>query len=293
MSYDYSKKMGRFARLFLLFLLGGSAAAQERHFDSAGVRIRYVDEGRGAPVVLIHGFTGTIERSWVNTGILPDLARDYRVVALDLRGHGASDKPHEPPAYDDIGLDVIRLLDHLGIERAHVVGYSLGGIIALKLLTTHPQRFSSAVLGGAAHRRSRGERADQAADAAAAEIESGIYRALIVSTAPSDEPLPGEDAIRARSREIAASNDVRAHAALMRARRALLVSDAELAAVQVPALAIVGAADPALPRVKAMQAAWPRLEVQVVAGATHPTVHERGLPRRPEFLAAIRRWIAK
>jgi len=276
----------------LACLLAAAAAAQDRFFDSGGVRIRYVDQGAGAPLVLVHGFTGTIERSWVNTGVLPDLARDYRVIAFDLRGHGRSDKPHEPHAYDDVALDAIRLLDHLRIKKAHIVGYSLGGIITIKLLTTHPERFSSAVLGGAAYRRSRSEEADQQADAAAREIEDGIYRALIVSTAPTDEPPPSEEAIRARSREIAASADVHAHAALMRARRALLVSDAEVAKVRVPTLAVVGAADPALPRVEAMKKRWPGLEVEVVPGAAHPTVHERGLPRRPEFLAAIRRHIA-
>jgi pimeloyl-ACP methyl ester carboxylesterase len=274
------------------FLWIGAALAQDRFLDAGGARIRHVDAGKGPPVVLIHGFTGDIERAWVNTGILPDLARDHRVLALDLRGHGRSDKPHDPRAYDDVALDVIRLLDHLRIQKAHVVGYSLGGIIAIKLLTTHPDRFLSAVLGGAAYRRSRSAESDQATELAAREIEAGIYRALIVSTAPTDEPAPTEEAIRARSREIAASADVRAHAALMRARRALLVSDAEIGAVRVPTLALVGAADPALPRVAAMPKRWPGLQVEVVPGAAHPTVHERGLPRRPEFLAAIRRHIA-
>jgi pimeloyl-ACP methyl ester carboxylesterase len=279
--------------LVLWIALAGPAAAQDRFFDSGGARIRYVDVGAGAPVVLIHGFTGDVERSWTNTGVLDDLKRDYRVIAFDLRGHGHSDKPHDPRAYDEIGLDVIRLLDHLRIEKAHVAGYSLGGIIALKLLTTHPQRFLSAVVGGAAYRRARGNDADQATEAAAREVEGGVYRALIVSTAPTDEPPPTEEAIRARSREIAASSDVRAHAALMRARRALLVSDAEIAAVKVPTLAVVGALDPALPRVQAMRKRWPLLEVEVVPGAAHPTVHERGVPRHPAFLAAIRRRIAQ
>ncbi len=276
----------------LLCTLAAAAAAQDRFFDSGGVRIRYVERGAGAPVVLVHGFTGSIERSWIGTGVLPDLARDYRVIALDLRGHGRSGKPHDPRAYDEIGLDVVRLMDHLGIERAHAVGYSLGGIILAKLLTTHPQRWLSAVLGGAAYRRARGEQAERATDDAAREVEAGVYRALIVSTAPTDEPPPDEDTIRRRSREISQENDLLAHAALMRARRALLVSDAEIAAVRVPSLAVVGAADPALPRVHAMQRRWPGLEVRVVAGAAHPTVHERGLPRHPEFLAAIRRRIA-
>ena len=279
-------------RLLAVFLFLGPAAAQDRYFDAGGVRIRYVDMGSGPAVVLVHGFTGDIERSWINTGVLANLSTDHRVLAFDLRGHGHSGKPHDPRAYDEIGLDVIRLLDHTGVKRAHVVGYSLGGIIIAKLLTTHPERFTSALIGGAAYRRSRSARADQENEAAAREVEAGIYRALIVSTAATDEPRPGEEAIHARSREIAGSNDVHAHAALMRARRALLVSDAEIAAVRVPTLALVGGADPALLRVQAMREFWPDLHVQVVPGATHPTVHERGLPRRPEFAQAIRRWIA-
>jgi len=278
----------------LLCLLAPLAAAQDRSFDSAGVRIRYVDYGSGAAVLLIHGFTADLERSWVETGILPDLARDHRVIAFDLRGHGGSDKPHEPRAYDEVALDAIRLLDHLAIDKAHVVGYSLGGIIAAKLLTTYPQRFASALLAGAAYRRSRSERSDREADAAAREIEAGVYRALLVSTAPTDEPSLKEADIRARSAEIAGRNDQRALAALMRARRALVVSDAEIATVRVPSLAVVGAADPALPRVKAMQGVWAGLEVVVLPGATHPTVHPRSLPRHhAAFREAIRGHIAR
>jgi pimeloyl-ACP methyl ester carboxylesterase len=257
------------------------------------VRIRYVERGAGAPVVLIHGFTGDIERAWVQTGIMENLARDHRVVALDLRGHGRSEKPREARAYDELGPDVIRLMDHLGIERAHAVGYSLGGIILAKLLTTPPERFRSAVLGGAAYRRSQSREADVATEAAAREIEAGIYRALVISTWPTDEPAPDEDAIRRRSKEISRESDLLAHAALMRARRALLVTDAEIGAVRVPSLAVVGAADPALPRVRAMQKRWPGLEIEVVADATHPTVHARGLPRSPGFAAAIREHIAR
>jgi pimeloyl-ACP methyl ester carboxylesterase len=279
--------------LFLVLLCTGTALAQDRFFESAGARIRYLDRGAGAPVVLVHGFTADIERAWIDTGVLPALAREYRAVALDLRGHGKSDKPHEASAYDHIATDVIALLDHLGIEQAHLVGYSLGGIIAAKLLTTHPQRFRSAVLGAAAHRRSRSERSDREADAAAREIEAGVYRALVVSTAPTDEPPPTEQFVRSRSDAILAFNDRFAHAALMRSRRALLVTDEEVSRIKVPTLAVVGAADPALPRIQAMQAVWPGLELEIVPGAAHPTAHPRGLPRRPEFLAAIRRHIAR
>ena len=282
----------RLLLLALLSVLTCSAAAQDRFFDAGGVRIRYVERGAGAPVVLVHGFTANIERAWIETGIVENLERDYRVIALDLRGHGKSGKPHATAAYDELALDVIRLMDHLGVSRAHAVGYSLGGIILAKLLTTHPERFASAVLGGAAYRRSQTAAADRAADAAASEIEAGIYRALVVSTAPTDEPPPDEAIILARSREISQGSDLRAHAALMRARRALVVTDAEIARLRVPSLAVVGEVDPALPRVHAMRKRWPGLEVEVVPEATHPTVHARGLPRNPQFAAAIRRHIA-
>jgi len=291
--------MGLLVRILLTALiLCASAAALpadlpvDRYYESNGVRIRYLERGAGAPVLLVHGFTGIIERSWIETGVLPDLARDHRVIAFDLRGHGKSDKPREPRAYEEIGRDVIRLLDHLGLARAHLVGYSLGGIIVAKLLTTHPERFISATLGGASHRRGRGARSDLAAEAAAVEMETGLaYRTLILSTAPTDQPPMSDEAVRLRSQAIVARNDPLAHAALMRARRALLVTDAEMAAVRVPALAIVGNADSTLARVKALHAAWPALKVMVVEGAVHPTNHQRGLPSRPEFVAAIREFI--
>src|SRR5262245_44062744 len=138
--------MALLLHLVAALLWVNAALAQDRFLDAGGVRIRYVERGVGAPVVLVHGFTGDIERSWIETGVLPDLARDHRVIALDLRGHGKSDKPYDPRAYERIALDVIDLLDHLQIEKVHLVGYSLGGIIAMKLLTTHPGRFYGAVL---------------------------------------------------------------------------------------------------------------------------------------------------
>ena len=87
-----------FLLLALLWVLPGPVPAQDRFFDSGGVRIRYVDRGAGPPVVLVHGFTGTVERSWIGTGVLPELARDHRSVgekAADLR-HRARQLPHQP-----------------------------------------------------------------------------------------------------------------------------------------------------------------------------------------------------
>src|SRR5436190_17147545 len=99
-------------------------AFQSNFLDSNGVRIRYVDQGQGPPVVLIHGYTGNLERHWINPGVFTELARDHRVIALDCRGHGKSDKPHSPGSYGvEMGKDIVKLLDHLKISRAHIVGF--------------------------------------------------------------------------------------------------------------------------------------------------------------------------
>ncbi len=124
---------------------------EDRYFDSAGVRIRYIDVGPrdGEPVVLIHGGFTNVEEQWIESGVIAALDDTYRVVALDLRGHGKSGKPHDPLQYGNMIVDdIIRLLDHLRIEEAHIVGYSLGGRITFKLVADHPKRVISAMPNG-------------------------------------------------------------------------------------------------------------------------------------------------
>ncbi len=106
-------------------------------FDSDGVRIAYIDfapaSGAGDPVLLVHGFASNHAVNWVNTMWVKTLTRaGYRVIALDNRGHGQSEKLYEPAAYTPAVMaeDARRLLDHLGIERADVMGYSMGARIA-------------------------------------------------------------------------------------------------------------------------------------------------------------------
>jgi len=277
--------------LLLVGLLPAVVSAQDKFFASNGVRIRYVDQGTGEPVVLVHGYTNDIENNWIATGVLSNLVKDHRVIALDLRGHGKSDKPHDTRAYAELGQDVVRLLDHLNIARAHIVGYSLGGIITAKLLTTNPDRFITVTLVAASGRRSWTPQDERSAEATAADLESGVpYRSLILVTAPTDRPPPTEEAIRESSQRIVGKNDPLAHAALTRARRDLVVTDSQMAAVRVPALAIVGTADPAAEGVKTLKAVWPTLQVVTVDGATH--WGDRGILTRPEFLASLRQFIA-
>src|SRR5229473_7621784 len=120
-------------------------------FKNGDVEIAYLDEGEGEPVVLVHGFASTKEVNWVATGWVSTLNKaGRRVIALDNRGHGASSKLYEPAAYHSATMaeDVRALLDHLGLARADVMGYSMGARIAAFLALAHPARLRKAVFGG-------------------------------------------------------------------------------------------------------------------------------------------------
>jgi pimeloyl-ACP methyl ester carboxylesterase len=118
-------------------------------FNSNGVKISYFVQGKGEPVVLIHGWLSTAGINWALPGTSSLLAKDYQVIALDIRGHGLSDKPAKEEAYGpELVEDIVRLLDYLKIKKAHIVGYSMGGIIAGNFLVKHPDRVLSGTLGG-------------------------------------------------------------------------------------------------------------------------------------------------
>ena len=131
----------------LLALTPVTALAAEDSFDSAGVPIHYTDMGGdGDPVVIVHSFTSTSDM-WTKAGFEP--SDDFRFIALDVRGHGDSGKPGDPAAYGtEMVEDVVRLMDHLEIDDAHVAGYSMGAEIALKLATEYPDRVRSLVAAG-------------------------------------------------------------------------------------------------------------------------------------------------
>jgi pimeloyl-ACP methyl ester carboxylesterase len=123
-----------------------------RHFESKGFRIAYDDLGQGEPILLLHGFAADRRLNWRTTGWYDLLTgAGYRVIAADARGHGQSEKPTDPAAYRPEGIagDTIRLMNHLKIRKAHVLGYSMGGRNAAWLLHRHPGRFLSGVIGGA------------------------------------------------------------------------------------------------------------------------------------------------
>ena len=120
-------------------------------FQHDGIETAFLDEGEGEPIVLVHGFASTKEVNWVNTAWVTTLTRaGRRVIALDNRGHGQSSKFYDPADYHTAKMadDVAALLDHLKIERADVMGYSMGARITAYLALNHPPRVRSAIFGG-------------------------------------------------------------------------------------------------------------------------------------------------
>lgn len=141
-------------KLFIILALVGLsslAQAQEPKSDnfqtSDNVRIHYLTLGEtGSWVVLIHGYTDSARRMYFSTGIAQELAKNHRVVAIDNRNHGESEEVQKNGT--GLATDTVELMAHLGIEKAHIHGYSMGGSITGTLLETNPELFITASFGG-------------------------------------------------------------------------------------------------------------------------------------------------
>jgi pimeloyl-ACP methyl ester carboxylesterase len=120
-------------------------------FNSNGVHIAFTDEGEGDPILLIHGFASSVKDNWSDPSWVGFLTQNrFRVVAIDNRGHGESEKLYDPTAYTAplMAEDARGLLDHLGIARADVMGYSMGARITAFLALKHADRVRSAIFAG-------------------------------------------------------------------------------------------------------------------------------------------------
>ena len=120
-------------------------------YQSDGLTLAYESFGAGRPVLCIHGFASSGKVNWIDTGWVETLVgAGYRAIVLDNRGHGASAKPHDPERYypTDMARDAVALLDHLGIERSAILGYSMGARISAFLAYEHPERLACAIFGG-------------------------------------------------------------------------------------------------------------------------------------------------
>ena len=200
-------------------------------FRNGEVEIAYLDEGEGAPIVLVHGFASTKETNWVLPGWVTTLTRaGRRAIALDNRGHGSSSKLYDPSAYHSATMaeDVRALLDHLTIERADVMGYSMGARITAFLAVKHPARVGSAIFGGLGIRLVDG-----------VGLPESIAEAL---EAPSLADVQNPTGHLFRSFAEQTKSDLRALAACIRGSRQTM-SRAEVAAIKLPVLVAVGTKD--------------------------------------------------
>ncbi|GMV93740.1 MAG: alpha/beta hydrolase [Candidatus Hydrogenedentota bacterium] len=256
-----------------------------QYFDSKGVRIHFTDEGAGEPVILIHGFAANADLNWRVPGITQGLAEDYRVIALDNRGHGLSDKPHDVDAYGMMMVDdVIRLMDHLKIEKAHIVGYSMGGFIALKFLTTYPERAICAAPCGAGWELPV-DSGDFSDTLAGSLEENGDFSPLFTMLDPEGQGL-GPVATWLSNRKLNAENDVLALAAAIRSLDAIAVPEEALRANTVPTLTVVGTDDPLRAGVDRMTGVMSNHQVIHIEGANHLTA------LGPELLRHVKDFIA-
>jgi pimeloyl-ACP methyl ester carboxylesterase len=275
--------------LLLSFCAGIHAADQPRDFDSAGVKIRYVEKGTGEPVVLVHGFAANYQLNWGVPGIIDALSRDYRVIALDIRGHGGSGKPHHDAKYgEEMMDDVVRLLDHLKIEKAHIVGYSMGAFIANKLAIKHPDRVVSVVLGGGGWMRPNDARLRILGELADSLDRGEGITPLIIALTPSGLPRPRPEDVQLSNRLLMVGNDQKALAAVARTMTRLSVDESQVKSNRVPTLAIIGTLDPLEAGVDELREVMPSLKVVPIDGADHMTtfVSPMFVKSLKDFLAA-------
>jgi pimeloyl-ACP methyl ester carboxylesterase len=242
--------------------------------DNRGVRIHYEVEGEGFPLVIQHGYSDRSE-TWHELGYVNALKDAHRVILVDARGHGASDKPHVTSAYSKEmqAADIVTVLDDLKIERADYWGYSMGGRIGFALAQYSPDRLRSFILGGAAgDGRSRiGDGFRKALKAGGAAAIPGLWGAELPET------------LRARL----LTNDVEA----LEACRVDSLGYADvLPRMTMPCLVYAGSADPIYPVVEATVAEMPNVSVFTLSGLGHAEALLRSelvLPKAMDFLRSV------
>ena len=204
-------------------------------FDSGGLTLAYDDigvPGEGRPMILVHGFTSNRKENWQRLGWYGAFERRrIRALALDCRGHGESAKPHDPAAYgrENMAGDILALMDHCGIERAHLLGFSMGSRLVLAAALRAPTRFSTLTIGGVGEKLF--ERHEFVGNPMAEAMETADPQSITEPMLRSFRQFADEQ-----------GEDRLALAALTRAKDDPFTRD-ELAKLNVPVLVVAGARD--------------------------------------------------
>jgi pimeloyl-ACP methyl ester carboxylesterase len=239
-------------------------SAESHTFDSAGVALHYIMGGSGETVVLLHGFSGSAEGLYVTPGTFDALVdAGYRVVALDQRGHGQSEKPHDAESYGmHMVEDVRRLIDHLGAEKVHLAGYSMGAKVSNTFRSLYADRLLTITLGGYGWPW-------QSPAMTLAEAQQQIAKRTV---------LPG--------------NDLLSLAAVNVGMNELTPSEESLRSNKVPAFAIIGDKDEVVSKenLDTFVATMAKLELVVMPG-TH--AGPDGAPYKPQYAVELIRFLGQ
>lgn len=226
-------------------------------FQSDGVEIAFLDKGNGPPILLVHGFASNVATNWVSTGWVTTLTNaGRRVIAIDNRGHGHSEKLYDPAQYGTptMAEDCRRLLDHLQIERADVMGYSMGARVCAVLALRHPERVRSAIFGGLGVNMVRGM--------------AGTGPIAHALEAPSIDDVVNPTARTFRAFAEQTKSDLKALAACIRSSRDPVTRE-DIARLSCPVLVAVGSEDVIGGSATELAALIPGAEAYVIAGRDH------------------------
>jgi len=249
-----------------------TTTSQDRFFDSNGVPIRYIVRGDGPAVVRLYGLTGNIDHL-VESSPSPSPFDGYQFIAMDCRGHGKSGKPHDRAAYGlEMVKDVVRLLDHLAIGRAPLIGFSMGAEIALKTAARHPARVRSAVLAGSGW-SDEGIYEGWRVIADSFARGKGLRGFFDWTTPPGQTRTAKEiEGFEQWNQALLAQNDAQALTALCKnyaELEELRATEEEVRALRMPILGIAGEHDPERPMLERMQGVAPDFTLIVLEGLGH------------------------
>ena len=248
------------------------------YVDNSGVKIHFHVEGDGPPLVMQHGLTNSLQ-TWYAYGFVEELKKDYRLILVDARGHGRSDKPHDPKDYD-LKLrvsDILAVMDDLGVDKAHYMGYSMGGRIGFGLVLHALDRFHSLILGGMG--------ADTANTDTPPQDRIDLLRQGMAAYVANAEANEGP--MEAGRKERLLQNDPEALIAATLAPRGTDGVEELLPGLDLPCLLYCGDADGFYPGSIAAAQAIPGAVFVSVAGLNHGQASRAGelvLPHVTEFL---------
>ncbi|GKY88440.1 alpha/beta fold hydrolase [Sinisalibacter aestuarii] len=256
--------------------------AETYMIDSGGVALHVTDEGEGPAVILLHAFAGS-STLWSAAGLAP--LAGLRTITVDARGHGDSGRPTDPAAYGaEMANDVLRVMQARGVERAHIVGYSMGAETALKFAADHPEKVLSLVVAGSGWSgEAEGELYGYISDALGASASFGDFMAAMAPEDSGSEEDAAAGYAMLLGHGIAPEQAAAPLAAVAAAMPDLLgLTAEELAAIPVPVLGLAGDADEEHDNVERLGDALADFTFVTIPGADHLAA-----PLTPAFAEAV------